>query len=399
MGIALFNGKSACPYCYYRIKLNDIMFRCSGRSAPGKSNCEKKPDPQRVRELKDNTPVLSSFTSPHRIFRSGQRARCPDCDGDSGTRVCPACRSVLPSAFGSGSPMFGMVGTRASGKTVYLTVLVSELQAPTRRRFGAATYFVGESPMIEDVRRWRRGMDEGNVPGLTGRSDSRARTPVVIDWQQEHASPVGPKRIVSTALSFYDTAGEALETTDETKDQQYLAATDGLIVVIDPFQIAGNAERAVDRGVDGKFDPDHPVQVLSNVTEMLREVDGVKHNRKITRPLAVAVSKIDAFYDQIPPDSPIRRPSPGVPFFDDADSRDIHQHVAGLIDGWGGDDILRHLELNYERFRLFAVSSLGAEPDYRAGRTDGHGVRPHRVSEPLLWLMADKGIIGMKKGR
>ncbi|MEV6555199.1 hypothetical protein AB0M22_05765 [Nocardia sp. NPDC051756] len=293
-----------------------------------------------------------------------------------------------------------MVGTRSAGKTVYLTVLVSELQEPTRRRFGAATYFVGESPMINDVRAWRHGMDEGKLPELTARASvDQARTPVVIDWQQERRNGVGIRRIASTALSFYDTAGEDLETTGSATDQQYLAAADGLIVVIDPFQIAGNAKRAAARGVADRYDPDHPVQVLSNVTEMLRAADGVRHNRKIARPLAVAVTKIDAFYDQIPPDSPIRRPSPSAPHFDDDDSRDIHQHVAGLIDEWGGDDVLRHLELNYRTFRLFAVSALGAEPDYRTGSTDVRGVRPHRVSEPLLWLMANRGIVDTGKGQ
>lgn len=399
MVLHYLTGKAACPYCYHRITLNDIMFRCSGRPAPGMQACQQEVDAERVRQLRDATPVHHAFASPHKLFRSGQRARCAQCAGLTGIRVCPACRSVLPSAFGSGSPMFGMVGTRSAGKTVYLTVLVGELQEPTRRRFGAATCFVGESPMINDVRAWRQGMDEGRLPELTARAATAARTPVVIDWQQQRRNSVGIRRVSSTALSFYDTAGEDLETTRETTDQQYLAAADGLIVVLDPFQIAGNAKRANARGVAERYDPDHPVQVLSNVTEMLKVADGVRNNRKITRPLAVAVTKIDAFYDQIPPDSPIRRPSPTAAHFDDSDSLDIHQHVAGLINEWGGDDVLRHLEMNYRTYRLFAVSALGAEPDYRTGRADVRGVRPHRVSEPLLWLMARRGIVESGKGR
>lgn len=400
MVLAHITGKAACPYCYHRITLNSIMFRCGGRPAPGKDPCQLEVDSERVRQLRDSTPVRHSFTSPHKLFRSGQRARCPRCAGNAGTRVCPACRSVLPSAFGSGSPMFGMVGTKSAGKTVYLTVLVSELQEPTRRRFGAATFFVGESPMIKQVREWRQAMDDGKkLPERTSQAASQARTPVVIDWQLERRNGFGIQRVASTALSFYDTAGEDLETSDSATDQQYLAAADGLIVVLDPFQIAGNTKRATDLGVADRYDPDHPVQVLSNVTVMLRAAHGIRQNKKITQPLAVAVTKIDAFYDQIPADSPIRRPSPVTPHFDERDSLDIHQHVAGLINEWGGDDVLRHLELNYRSFRLFAVSALGAEPDYRTGRADARGVRPHRVSEPLLWLMANRGIVDSGKGR
>jgi hypothetical protein len=58
-----------------------------------------------------------------------------------------------------------------------------------------------------------------------------------------------------------------------------------------------------------------------------------------------------------------------------------------LLTDLGADDIDAHLRLHYKKFRYFAVSSLGAEPDYLGGVVDAGGVRPFRVDEPLLWLL------------
>jgi hypothetical protein len=44
--------------------------------------------------------------------------------------------------------------------------------------------------------------------------------------------------------------------------------------------------------------------------------------------------------------------------------------------------------MNYSAFRYFAVSALGAEPDYRRATVDEAGVQPFRVEEPLLWLLS-----------
>ena len=72
---------------------------------------------------------------------------------------------------------------------------------------------------------------------------------------------------------------------------------------------------------------------------------------------------------------------------------EFHNHVAALISQWGGHDVLNMLELNYTTYRLFVASALGAEPNYRTNTVNGRGVLPHRVTEPLLWLMARRNFI------
>jgi hypothetical protein len=116
-------------------------------------------------------------------------------------------------------------------------------------------------------------------------------------------------------------------------------------------------------------------------------------NKKIKRPIAVVLAKIDAFFNQVGPDHPIRRPSVTGPYFSEQESLDLHNHVAALINQWGGSDVLNMLELNYTTYRLFVASALGAEPNYRTNTVNSRGVLPHRVAEPLLWLMARRKFI------
>ena len=67
--------------------------------------------------------------------------------------------------------------------------------------------------------------------------------------------------------------------------------------------------------------------------------------------------------------------------------------MAALIARWGGDGLLRSLEQNYDTYRVFGASALGAEPDYRAGVINARGRLPHRVAEPFLWLLAERGFL------
>jgi hypothetical protein len=77
-----------------------------------------------------------------------------------------------------------------------------------------------------------------------------------------------------------------------------------------------------------------------------------------------------------------------VPAYDNADGEAVHEHMRALLEEWGADDIDRHMRQNYADYRYFAVSALGAEPDYTSGQVAVGGVQPHRVEDPVLWLMS-----------
>lgn len=399
MILELLGKKAACPYCYTRISPRWLWYRCSGRPAPGKEACTQKEDPARVRVLSDPTPTLPSFQPDVWVSLLDSRAQCPQCQGPTGTRVCPSCHSVLPDNFTADSPLFGIVGVRGSGKTVLLTVLGKELTETVARRFDANIDTVGSSNLLTRLASARANMEGevGSLPPQTQRKNAVETVPAVYTITLLKSGVAGLKQAVSTIFSFYDTAGEDLTTSDRARDQHYLAAADGLILLLDPFGFPANRDDALRRGVNPESLRDEPRAVLRALTEALREAEHLKPKKKIRKPVAVVLAKIDAFFGGIGADDPIRSPSSKEPLFDEGESRDLHEHVASLIDKWGGDDVLRALDFNYETYRFFAASALGAEPDYRIARVGRHGVHPHRVAEPLLWLMARRGLVSKRE--
>jgi hypothetical protein len=103
---------------------------------------------------------------------------------------------------------------------------------------------------------------------------------------------------------------------------------------------------------------------------------------------------MDAFYPVLGPDHPLWRPAVSPAGYDDEIGLNTHEQVRALLHEYGADDIDALLVNNYSTFRYFAVSALGAAPDYGTDVVDRAGVQPFRVEEPLLWLLTRFGVLG-----
>lgn len=133
---------------------------------------------------------------------------------------------------------------------------------------------------------------------------------------------------------------------------------------------------------------EQPVDVLNRITELLRATHGTSARKRLSTPLAVIFAKIDALFPVLEETDPLLRTPPPRAGYDEQAGMETHEHVRALLDRFGADDIDAHLRLNYRDFRYFAVSALGAPPNYATKQVDERGVRPLRVDEPLLWLLS-----------
>jgi hypothetical protein len=387
---------SVCPYCYHTIDKNRLAFRCTGRGDGIKTPCRPERDETRdlTLGLKDKSEVLPSFVLADGMQPEKGQVRCPRCNDKTGVRVCPSCHTPLPSGLtGSGSPLIGMVGAKQTGKTVFMTVLLHQLQNGVARRYDAAVDIVGDMPdrrsaataWTMDLERplfRERRMVEATRQGADGR-----QPPYVVQWRQSRRF-LFLDRTKTMAMSFYDQSGEDLTRQDTVNAHHYLSAASGLMVLLDPLQLPMVRDEVVlpERAVNAGGEP--PISVLSRVTELLRSSHGVPAKKKVQIPLAVVFSKVDALFPVLGEGHPIRQVNGHGPTEDDAS---VHEHVRGLLHRWGADNVDAHLRLNYSSFRYFAVSALGAPP-----REDGLApgdIRPLRVEEPLLWLMQTLGLI------
>ncbi len=395
---------SPCPYCYQSVDLGDYKFMCSGPSKPGRNSC-KEIDPQDPKVNGTPRSKLTGYMTPERPCYVSHRATftrklsgCPNCGSNPQIRVCTHCDTPLDSDFFSGrSPLIGLVGAKYSGKSVYVGVLHRYLREVVAPRFRSSIVFGAESSGSRQVEGNSNGMYRkgGELPLPTSEQAGRrdGRQPYVMRWVRAGAG----KKLVSVMLSFYDSAGEDLRNAKSASDQAYLGAAEGLVVLIDPFQLPGNRDTARTKfgyldDVDAVVEHD-AIRTLSVITDYLRAAHDTKSTERVKVPLAVAFTKFDAFYNTLPASHPLRQTPPDGPYYYEDDGLSMHEHVKALLEQWGGSEITRYLELNYESFRLFGVSALGAEPDYATNAVNPQGVRPFRVADPILWLLAHQGFL------
>lgn len=390
----------ACPYCYHTINQARLAHQCLGRGVPGgPPKCTRSVDQRRAELTNVSVPAYPTYVvAPRGLLGPPRQAPCPHCGGPSGVRACPVCHTPLSSTFAqSRSPLVGMVGGKGAGKTVYLSVLHHELRTAVRRRFRADIRLAGDQQGgAGSPRQWLENFEEqlfgqGKLFAQTTSAADGLRAPVVIEWRQPRRG-FGRERLATTVLSFYDAAGEDLTSQEQVHTQAYLGVADGLVLLLDPWQLPGALER-IDVPPEAVRDAEPPLEVLTRITELLRVAHGVRASRRVTVPLAVVFAKMDAFFPVLGGNHPLLAAPPALPGYDEVSGMDTHEQVRAMLHDYGADDIDAHLDLNYAAFRYFAVSALGAAPDYAAETVDARGVQPFRVEEPLLWLLHRFGTI------
>ena len=119
--------------------------------------------------------------------------------------------------------------------------------------------------------------------------------------------------------------------------------------------------------------------------------------KKIQIPAAIVISKYDIFEDLVPEASTLRKESPHCKErkINDIDIRSVHAEVAALLNEWDhglSEQIELLLETNFKTHSYFAVSSLGIGNSSKEGGTFEFPY-PHRIEDPILWLMKENMII------
>jgi hypothetical protein len=386
----------ACPYCYEIFPEWQIEFRCSGRPGPNGDRCD--PEPDQLLESRFGT----TGDRPH-TFRDGRhryRSVCRVSGAKTTTRVCPKCHSTLPVHFGRiRSQLIALVGARESGKTVLMTVFMHEFDHRLGERLGASI------PGADDVTRrsflhdYEQRLYEGrSLPDTTlpvGAERQGYRPPMVFRFTRQTQSR-WPGRTKQTLLSFFDTAGEDLTTTENVElNGRYLEAADAIVLILDPLQMKGGRQLAASEAIPQEPRPeDDPYSVLQRITEMLKAGHRV---RRVRKPLGVVFTKLDALWQKFPDGSPLKRPEPEGAGCDESDSLDVHHHVQALLHDLDGRPIDQYLRDNFRSFRYFGVSALGAIPT-----PDKHlstVIQPYRVGDPILWLLSKARMVPVIRRR
>lgn len=399
-----------CPYCYQDFTEQQIEFRCSGTVGRGGQRCAPEVDPVLRAHMGFTGALPPVFTADGRQAS----APCPRCGAGSPAKVCPVCHSQLPVHFGKmPSRMIALVGAKQSGKTVYMTVLLHELMHDLGRQLDAAISGADDRTMHRFGSEYEGPLyrDSLLLPPTTT-AGLHNRVPMVFrfttggsGWLRRGSRPgraEGGALPHHTLLSFFDAAGEELQTQRSVEQNvRYLAAADAVILLLDPHTMPGvpGGIPGADAGTGTPADDagDHPANVLSNITNLMLATGRRGKPDWIRKPLAVVFSKMDPLLTGLSPTSPLLQPPPRTAYLDERDSAAVHEEMRRLLDQWQGPRLDQLAKRHYTTYRYFGVSALGENPT-ADNRVAARGIRPLRVADPFMWTLAQLGAIPVKRG-
>ena len=126
-----------CPFCFEEHKLSQIQFRCTNR------RCEDVDDIELTRYENGNLSIpkkgKTTFNAPMKGFSVPKSAQCPLCKSTTYAVVCPSCHNKLPESTLLGKDMIiSVVGSRDTGKSHFVGVIINELIERIAVKFGGA---------------------------------------------------------------------------------------------------------------------------------------------------------------------------------------------------------------------------------------------------------------------
>lgn len=193
-------------------------------------------------------------------------------------------------------------------------------------------------------------------------------------------------------LAFLDSAGEDFTSGESVSAVRYLHACEYLIVALDPFSLPG-ARAALNlppQALQSTTD-NAALHALEQITQQLRTHHQLKRGKMLSTDVAFVFTKMDAFFPTLDESDPLLAKAPAVTAYDEGDGLAVHEQMRSLLKEWDAEEIDRHVSRNYANHRYFGVSALGSQPSFDSAKgwqVAAGGVRPHRVEDPILWLMS-----------
>ncbi len=375
-------GEQICPFCFERYRLKSTPFRCA--SPP--ERCAPEVDPVLAKEWKRSLKIGRVLPSSGRFVRE---TRCGTCRQRTTKRLCPTCHMQLPHTVGDfRNYIFAVIGAKDVGKSHYIAVLIERI----RNHVGPGMDMLLSPLNEETISRYRedfynkifrkRELIRGTVSAL---ADQTVQLPLVYSLTFSGKNLWGKRTILNAVtLVFFDTAGEDLNHRDRMSVvNKYIYRSDGIILLLDPLQL----DRVRDQLDESTHLPEQYAEtqdIITRTSRLIRFGRGLKDNKMIQTPIAVAFSKLDAVEPLLDPQSQILSTSqPGVGF-DVEDFEAVSSEMQSYLASWDQQGIIQQVRTNYTNHGFFGLSALGSNP---TGPTKIPRVIPHRVEDPFLWLL------------
>ncbi len=371
-----------CPHCLRKISFGDIRFYCE-------TGDERRHEvsPTLADRFKKRLPVC-------------RRNFCQNNGLTVSAAECRHCGEPLPPQilFHDRYLSVCAVGVAGAGKSSYLTTLVHELKYSglpwVLQAMDVETTELAQSGEynVYEARHCPAGTKSGEAP--------RPQLWTILDNSEK------TDKIPTCALTIYDGAGEDCEhigyTAADKQIARYLSGTKMLLIIFDPLLLPGvrseilpevlNASMAIERQTSA---PANMVSMINSLANYIRGSCNIAPGKRIDRNAAIVITKIDALRDiagGFGSSSTIMKESPHAKMrgFVQSDSEMVDLEIRDFLTRQGETAFLDTIDANFSRVRVFGVSSFGRPPDQNKRLAKVH---PHRVLDPLMWMLASEKII------
>ena len=295
---------------------------------------------------------------------------------------CPNCGIMLSREHTESRKQFlPIIGGTSAGKSAYLFSLCRHFHEVTAAELGLTASIIDRNQALA-YQRAIVDMDHGREPDVT--YDKLPKAFDLLFSQNNRAK---------LALYLYDPAGEAFLDTSNLASHQFLEYTSGIILLVDPFSFDEIKNRYSDqlRNTELNIRPS-TANINDIVTRLIRAMEqyfNLSPNDKIKFPLAVVISKVDAFdLDSIIGESALNSFPKQL-----GGSNEQHQNrmIKMRLMEWGEAHFVHQLEQRFAKIGYFTVSALGHSPDKTTTRFEAL-----RVDKPALWLLSQSNRMWIK---
>lgn len=309
--------------------------------------------------------------------------------------ICTVCHYALPEGWRHGHAIcIAMAGARATGKSLYIAVLVKQLELlcerlgvsmePVTRATAQAYEANYETPLFV-----QRGLIPP-TPTMHTQASSQ-REPLVFS--------IGGWHGIRRFLVLRDVAGEDMESGDlHTPPFRFFANADAVFFMFDPLRVQTIRDQLRDLLPAQQFSGGDPRSVLNNLlmavgqgqpklAVILSKFDALRTLRNVEgSEWSMIMSNTGAAY---------LRDTSDAPRYDELGGQLLHEEVRSLLTRLHGGAIVAAVENPSTGIvlphRYFVVSALGQPPS--GNKLHSRGIAPFRCADPIRWVTSSFGVL------
>lgn len=347
---------SACPFCHEKHSLPEYLCPTCGVA-------HFRLTPNSFGILHHRCKCGDKLPCTFFLNRGELQARCPN----------KSCNQLLDRNHIETKRVFiPILGGASSGKSAFLFSAVRELIDNRAAMFGLTTKFI-DTVTEAEYRSVEKKLLSGSAPSKTLSSVPKAFN---LALKKDNKN--------KCLLYLYDPAGESYQNMDSLSSHRYFEYLSGMILVIDPFSIPVVRDQYKDKlAKNVSINPSqlHSIDALDRVILTMEESFGLSHTSKLKQPLAVVLTKIDAFDLQKKIGRLAKKTDVSGPPTIMSLSVKSNLIKAQLID-WGESGLIQRIDTRFRNVRFFSCSSLS-----RTSSQAGSEFKSMDVFEPLEWIL------------